>query len=96
MSTEYDIKIDLSSNDGGVPRGEISPDKWITKVRLYGNSVERKVQVPMISGILLFVNDGGEDVKIFHGAALPVVIGRGEASILWFDGTTNGMYRLVG
>lgn len=92
MSKFYDIEIDLSSNDGGLPRDCFKDGM---RVRLYGNSAKRKVVVPIVAGVVIFVNDGGDDVTIRRGAAIPVSVRRGAAQMILFDGTPDGM-RCVG
>lgn len=88
----YDLEIDLSSNDGGVERSSFQD--WM-RVRMYGNSKPRKVNIPTLVGSIYFVNDGGDEVSLRRGAALPVVVGRGEVVHIMLDGTPNGM-RAVG
>lgn len=87
----YHAHIDLSSNDGGIPR-----DRFVDgmRVRLMGGTVPRKVSVPAIEGAIIFVNDCDEDVSICKGAALRIKISRGEAVHVLFDGTANGMIRV--
>lgn len=91
MAGLYDVEIDLSSNDGGLPRDSFKDGM---RVRLFGNSVQRKVSIPPLTGAVIFKNDGGDDVTLRRGGAIPVTVGRGSAIMVLFDGTASGMTKV--
>ncbi len=93
MAGLYDVEIDLSSNDGGLPRDSVKP---MMHVRLFGHSVERKFSVPLCSASIVFKNDGADDVSIRRGVAIPVIVGRNSAVHVLFDGSANGMCKVEG
>ncbi len=86
----YDLELDLSSNDGGLPRDRFKD--WM-RVRLYGHSVERKVSVPPVCGSVYFKNDG-EDVVLRSGVAIPIQVGRNEIVHVMLDGNPGGMWKV--
>jgi hypothetical protein len=87
MAGLYDVEINLSSSDGGLPRDSI---KHYMIVRLYGHTVERHLSVPQCVGSIVFKNEG-EEVSIRRGGALPINLPRNCAVHVLFDGTPNGM-----
>jgi hypothetical protein len=91
MAGLYDVEIDLSSNDGGLPRDSVKD--WM-RVRLFGNAVPRKMSLPPMIGSVYFKNDGGDDVTLRRGAAIPIRILRGEAVHVMLDGSSSGMFKV--
>ena len=87
----YDLEIDLSSNNGGLPTTAFKD--WM-RVKLHGHAVERALSIPIVCGAAYFHNAGGEDVTLRRGAAIPIRIGRGEWALVMFDGSPNGMARV--
>ncbi|MBI1313691.1 hypothetical protein GC176_20555 [bacterium] len=83
MDSLYDLQIDLSTNDGGLPRDQFKD--WM-RVRLFGHSTPRKVSLPALCGSIYFINDGGEDVSIRRGVSLPIKVSRGEIVHVMIDG----------
>lgn len=91
MAGLYDTEVDLSSGDGGLPRDSFKD--WM-RVRLYGNSVARRLSVPPMIGAVYFKNDGGDDVVLRRGGAVPITVGRGALILVMFDGTASGMTKV--
>jgi hypothetical protein len=93
MNKLYDLEIDLSSNDGGLPRDSFKD--WM-RVRLHGHSVERKVSLPPAVGSIYFHNTGAEDVVLRRGVALPIRVARSAIVHVMLDGSAGGMWKVEG
>jgi hypothetical protein len=93
MNKLYDLEIDLSSNDGGLPRDSFKD--WM-RVHLHGHAVERKVSLPPVIGSVYFHNTGGDDVVLRRGAALPIRVARGSIIHVMLDGSAAGMWKVEG
>jgi hypothetical protein len=93
MTKLYDLELDLSSNEGGLPRDSFKD--WM-RVRLHGHSVERRVSLPPVVGSIFFHNTGQEDVVLRRGAAIPVRVSRGAIVHVMLDGSNTGMWKVEG
>lgn len=90
--TLYDLVLDLTSADGGLPRDSFKD--WM-RVRVSGaNMAERKLSLPPVVGSIFFHNVSNFDVVLRRGGAVPVRIGRNEIVHVMLDGTASGMWKV--
>lgn len=91
MAGLFDLDIDMSSADAGLPRDKFKDGM---RVRLVGNAVTRRLVLPMLDGSLYVFNDGLDTVSIRRGPAIPVYVGRGEWVHIMVDGARGRMWKV--